>query len=89
MRTTREEIIKLSKGQINPHVLEERATTLYGRVLEDALSLHNIVEAIGKIERHFVDPDMDPYDGYTATAIAFNECLDKVNTIITDNGDKR
>jgi len=79
MRTTRKEVIKLSKGQINPHVLEEGATTLYGRVLEDAFTLHNIVEAIGKIE-----PMEDGYHPFLKQG--FEGFRSRVNAIIKEGG---
>ena len=54
---------------------------------QDLLDYHNIVEAIGKIEPMEGNAGFHPYDD--GIGVGHDRLLDRINTIIKDNGDKR
>ena len=74
MRTTRESLELLEQHRQESGAAIELGWQIYDDILGDLKDYHNIVDAIGKI-----NPINKP--GF--------EVLDRINTIIKDNGDKR
>ena len=83
MRTTREDLENISHTFFKPG--RNSGQTLKRNLIADALTLHDIVEAIGKIkiDTNCTTPFSEGLvDGQQAV-------LDRVLAIIKDNGDKR
>ena len=91
MRTTREELEK-QEGLLMARIGQWEGDTLtlpkefVAGLVADTRSLSNIVEAIGKIEPwDLLKSKGEDYHIHSGE----NFMLDRINTIIKDNGDKR
>ena len=75
-----------AKNENEPRMLRF-TSEIVCKALQDALTLHNIVEAIGKMpEDYGIKAESDFMLGQEAGR---KDTLAEVNTIIKDNGDKR